>query len=68
MHDLERDPLIDKYLDIIDLPHPEPTTFSRMPRQSRAAEFSSFEALDGLREQLERARRIHEQQSGAGSL
>ena len=33
-----------KYDDIIDLPHPEPQTHSRMPMRDRAAQFAPFAA------------------------
>ena len=34
------------YEDIIHLPHPEPTTMPRMSMYLRAAQFSSFAALN----------------------
>ena len=36
-----------RYDDIIDLPHPEPTTRPRMTMENRAAQFSPFAALTG---------------------
>ena len=36
-----------RYDDIIDLPHPEPTTRPRMAMENRAAQFSPFAALTG---------------------
>ena len=38
---------IDRYDDIINLPHPEPTTRPRMAMENRAAQFSPFAALTG---------------------
>ena len=37
----------DRYDDIINLPHPEPTTRPRMAMENRAAQFSPFAALTG---------------------
>ena len=36
-----------RYDDIINLPHPEPTTRLRMAMENRAAQFSPFAALTG---------------------
>ncbi len=36
-----------RYDDIINLPHPEPTTRPRMAMENRAAQFSPFAALTG---------------------
>lgn len=36
-----------RYDDIINLPHPEPTTRPRMTMENRAAQFSPFAALTG---------------------
>lgn len=36
-----------RYDDIINLPHPEPTIRSRMAMENRAAQFSPFAALTG---------------------
>ncbi len=39
-----------RYDDIINLPHPEPTTRPRMAMENRAAQFSPFAALTGYDE------------------
>ena len=38
---------MERYGDIIDLPHPEPVNRSRMSREARAAQFAPFAALTG---------------------
>jgi len=39
---------MEEYEDIINLPHWEPRTHPRMPRESRAAQFAPFAAVTGL--------------------
>lgn len=39
---------LEKYRDMLELPHPDPKTRSRMPEHSRAAQFASFDALTGF--------------------
>ncbi len=41
---------IQRYDDIIHLPHPEPSTHPRMTMENRAAQFSPFAALTGYDE------------------
>ena len=40
--------MIDKYADIIDLPHPTSRRHPRMPMLDRAAQFAPFAALTGF--------------------
>ena len=49
---------MNKYRDIINLPHHEPTTRPRMSRQNRAAQFSAFAALDGYDEEIDETARL----------
>ena len=49
---------MNKYRDIINLPHHEPTTRPRMSRQNRAAQFSAFAALDGYEEEIDETARL----------
>ncbi len=50
-----------RYADIIELPHPEPKTHSRMPAQNRAAQFSPFAALSGYDTAIRETQRQTEQ-------
>lgn len=49
---------IDKYKDIIDLPHHEPKNFPRMSRYERSAQFSSFDAVTGHSEAIDEQARF----------
>ncbi len=50
-----------RYDDMIALPHPEPSTRPRMPREKRAAQFAPFAALAGYEDSTrEEARRTEE--------
>ena len=44
---MNQNEIMRRYGDIIDLPHPEPTTRPRMAMENRAAQFSPFAALTG---------------------
>ena len=50
-----------RYEDILYLPHPEPVTHPRLPRQDRAAQFAPFAALTGHGEAINETRKQHEQ-------
>ena len=39
---------LDRYDDMLDLPHHEPVRHPRMPRAARAAQFAPFAALSGF--------------------
>lgn len=47
---------IDRYADIINLPHPEPKRHRRMPMSKRAGQFMPFAALAGMTEIFEDTR------------
>ncbi len=49
---MKKDSTIDDYMDIIDLPHPEPKKHERMPRENRAAQFAPFAALTGFEDSI----------------
>lgn len=49
---------IEKYEDIIDLPHPEPKNHPRMSDINRAAQFAPFAALTGYDDEIEEAGRL----------
>lgn len=49
------------YEDIIDLPHPTSVRHPRMPRISRAAQFSPFAALTGHEEAITETARLTDQ-------
>lgn len=49
---------VDKYEDIIDLPHYEPKNHTRMSMKSRAAQFAPFAALTGYDEAVKETARI----------
>ena len=49
---------VDKYEDIIDLPHYEPKNHTRMSMESRAAQFAPFAALTGYDEAVKETARI----------
>ena len=51
---------IEKYKDIIDLPHHEPKNFPRMSMYERAAQFSAFDAVTGHSEAIEEQSRFVE--------
>ncbi|MDO5395701.1 MAG: hypothetical protein Q4F07_07035 [Bacteroidales bacterium] len=48
-----------RYDDIIDLPHHRSLTRKPLPVEARAAQFSSFAALNGHTEAIEDAARKH---------
>ena len=48
-----------RYDDIIDLPHHRSLTHKPVPVEARAAQFSSFAALNGHNEAIEDAARKH---------
>lgn len=48
----------DSYEDIINLPHPEPRTHPRMPRENRAAQFAPFAALSGYEDAVNETARL----------
>ncbi len=49
---------IDKYADIIDLPHPTSKKHPRMSVVDRAAQFASFQALTGHSEAIKETARL----------
>ena len=51
-----------RYDDMLDLPHPTPTTRPRMSALDRAAQFAPFAALTGFGESITRAARQVERQ------
>lgn len=51
---------IDKYKDIINLPHHQSNTRSRMSNYDRAAQFAPFAALKGYEEEIDEAIRTTE--------
>ena len=50
--------ITDSYEDIINLPHPEPRTHPRMPRENRAAQFAPFAALSGYEDAVNETARL----------
>ena len=42
-----------RYDDLLDMPHPEPTTRPRMSMHERAAQFAPFAALSGYQEAID---------------
>ena len=50
---------IDKYKDIINLPHPTSKKHPRMSASNRAAQFSPFAAVVGHEEAIEWAAKEH---------
>lgn len=50
---------LDKYLDIIDMPHHVSTTRPRMSLYNRAAQFAPFAALSGHEEAIEEKAKGH---------
>ena len=50
----------DDYSDLLDLPHPTFPNHPPMNIEERAAQFSSFAALTGFDEELEKTRRVVE--------
>ena len=55
-----------RYDDMLDLPHPTPTTRPRMSALDRAAQFAPFAALTGFGESITRAARQVERQIELG--
>lgn len=53
---------MNRYDDIINLPHPDPRTHPRMAAMDRAAQFSPFAALTGYGEAVEEAARLTQRQ------
>ena len=51
-----------KYDDIINLKHPEPKTFIRMPKGDRAAQFGAFRALTGYEDEVLETARLTDRQ------
>lgn len=49
---------IDKYSDIIDLPHHDPNTRRRMSIEARSAQFAPFAALTGYKEKINETSRV----------
>jgi len=47
---------VNRYAEIIDLPHPEPKKHNRMPMSKRAGQFMPFAALSGMTEIFEYTR------------
>ncbi len=54
--------LDEKYKEIIDLPHHEPTTQPRMSMADRASQFSPFAALTGYGDAVAETARDNEKQ------
>ncbi len=52
---------IDRYAEIIDLPHPDPKRHRRMPMSKRAGQFMPFAALTGMVEMFEYTRIVAEE-------
>lgn len=52
---------LNKYSDIINLPHHVSLTHPQMAIRDRAAQFSPFAALTGYEEAIERTRYLHEE-------
>lgn len=50
--------MINKYDDIINLPHYEPVYHKRMSKSSRAAQFAPFAALTGYNEAIKETERL----------
>jgi hypothetical protein len=48
---------LERYGDIIDMPHPTSRKHPRMPRENRAAQFAPFAALAGYAESIDQAAR-----------
>ena len=51
---------MDKYKDIINLPHHTSKKYPRMPIEKRASQFSPFQALTGYEEKITEIKRITE--------
>lgn len=51
---------MEKYADIINLPHHQSSTHPHMSRYDRAAQFSPFAALTGHDEAIEETARLNE--------
>ena len=49
-----------RYDDLLDLPHPEPTTRPRMSMHDRAAQFAPFAALSGYHDAVDETGRYTE--------
>ncbi len=49
---MKKNSSIEDYMDIIDLPHPEPKGRQRMPAVNRAAQFAPFAALSGFEDRI----------------
>ena len=52
---------IERYMDIIDLPHHKSDSHPQMPQADRAAQFAPFAALVGFEDILRKVARQHEQ-------
>lgn len=50
------------YADIIDLPHPDPTTRPRMSHNDRAAQFSPYAALTGYEDVVAETARLTDEE------
>ena len=50
--------MIDKYRDIIDLPHHQSKIYPQMSINDRAAQFSSFQALTGFEDKIKETNRL----------
>ena len=50
--------MINKYEDIINLPHPESKKHSRMSIEARAAQFAPFSALTGYDDEIKETARL----------
>ena len=51
---------IERYADIIDLPHHKSENYPAMPQADRAAQFAPFAALVGFEDILRKVARQHE--------
>ena len=58
---------IDRYSDIIDLPHHKSVVHPPMPQADRAAQFAPFAALVGFEDILRKVARQHEKRMEEGS-
>ena len=52
---------IERYADIINLPHHKSENYPPMPQADRAAQFAPFAALVGFEDILRKVARQHEQ-------
>lgn len=50
---------MEKYIDLLDLPHYEPRAHPRMTLSNRAAQFAPFSALEGLEKAIENIKTVN---------